>query len=108
MRTLRRFTLKKKLTCVFMFLLIVAGATSITGSATTRDKPTIAKDSIQIRAFTFNVYKGNYDNWSWVPEMRFRINGPIASGSQFPVVSAWGMSGTPNRKPAPPKSSAKP
>ena len=77
--------MKKKFTCVFMFLLIVAGATSIAGTATTQDKPTIAKDSIQIRAFTFNVYKKNYDVWSWVPEMRFRVNGPIASGSQVYV-----------------------
>src|SRR4029079_8354558 len=49
------------------------------------DQPTIAKDSIQITAFTFNVYKGNYDVWSWVPTMKFRVNGPIASGSQLYV-----------------------
>jgi hypothetical protein len=53
--------------------------------ANAQDQPTIAKDSIQIRAFTFNVYKGNYDVWSWVPEMKFRVNGPIASGSQLYV-----------------------
>jgi len=51
----------------------------------TQDQPTIAKDSIQITAFTFNVYKGNYDNWSWVPRMQYRVNGPIASGSQLYV-----------------------
>src|ERR1051325_6676232 len=50
-----------------------------------QDQPTIAKDSIQITAFTFNVYKGNYDVWSWVPIMKFRVNGPIASGSQLYV-----------------------
>jgi hypothetical protein len=57
----------------------------IANTANTQDQPTIAKDSIQIRAFTFNVYKGNYDVWSWVPEMKFRVNGPIASGSQLYV-----------------------
>lgn len=49
------------------------------------DGPTIAKDSIQATAFTFNVYRGNYDIWSWVPRMEFRVNGPIESGSQLYV-----------------------
>ena len=52
-------------------------------SAAAQDKPTIAKDSVQVRAFTFNVYKGNYDQWSWAPIMDFRVNGPIESGSQL-------------------------
>ncbi len=50
-----------------------------------RDQPTIAKDSIQVRAFTFSVYRKNYDIWSWVPEMQYVVNGPIASGSQLYV-----------------------
>jgi len=66
-----------------MILLVVIGLTPL--ATATQDQPTIAKDSIQITAFTFNVYKGNYDNWSWVPQMKFRVNGPIASGSQLYV-----------------------
>jgi len=62
-------------TCALFFLLPL----------TSQDQPTIAKDSIQITAFTFNVYKGNYDVWSWAPTMKFRVNGPIASGSQLYV-----------------------
>lgn len=50
-----------------------------------QDQPTIAKDSIQVTAFTFNVYKGNYDIWSWVPKIEYLVNGPIASGSQLYV-----------------------
>jgi hypothetical protein len=68
-----------------MFLFVVIGMSPIANTATTQDQPTIAKDSIQITAFTFNVYKGNYDVWSWVPTMKFRVNGPIASGSQLYV-----------------------
>lgn len=64
-----------------LFLTICSFA--ITTSA--QDQPTIAKDSVQVTAFTFNVYKGNYDVWSWVPRMEFRVNGPIASGSQLYV-----------------------
>ncbi|HKR10528.1 MAG TPA: hypothetical protein VJT15_00615 [Pyrinomonadaceae bacterium] len=58
---------------------------ALTNSARAQDQPTIAKDSVQVTAFTFNVYKGNYDTWSWVPRMQFRMNGPIASGSQLYV-----------------------
>ena len=68
-----------------MFLTLVIGLTPVADTATSQDQPTIAKDSIQIRAFTFAVYKGNFDHWSWVPEMKFRVNGPIASGSQLYV-----------------------
>ena len=66
------------------FFLIVLLALA-PGSASAQDQPTIAKDSIQVTAFTFNVYKGNYDAWSWVPRMEYRVNGPIASGSQLYV-----------------------
>ena len=55
------------------------------GSAARQDQPTIAKDSVQFTAFTHNVYKGNYDMWSWVPRMNFRVNGPIPSGGQLYV-----------------------
>lgn len=63
---------------VFIVLLL-----SITNFAFAQDQPTIAKDSVQVTAFTFNVYKGNYDVWSWVPKLEFRVNGPIESGSQL-------------------------
>ena len=69
---------------VFTFFLIICSV-AITDTAKAQDQPTIAKDSIQVTAFTFNVYKGNYDMWSWVPRMQFRVNGPIASGSQLYV-----------------------
>jgi hypothetical protein len=55
------------------------------GNSNAQDQPTIAKDSVQVTAFTFNVYKGNYDNWSWVPRIAYRVNGPIPSGSQLYV-----------------------
>lgn len=66
-----------------LFLVICSFA--FTDSAKAQDQPTIAKDSVQVTAFTFNVYKKNYDVWSWVPLMKFRLNGPIASGSQLYV-----------------------
>jgi hypothetical protein len=76
---------KTRLTCAFIIALVFVALSALSGSATTQDGPTIAKDSIQITAFTFNVYKGNYDQWSWAPRMQFRVNGPIASGSQLYV-----------------------
>ena len=76
---------KTRLTCAFIIAFVFVALPALSGSATTQDGPTIAKDSIQITAFTFNVYKGNYDQWSWAPRMQFRVNGPIASGSQLYV-----------------------
>ena len=71
--------------CTLVSFLLVVGLPAIVNMAASQDQPTIAKDSIQITAFTFNVYKGNFDVWSWVPTMKFRVNGPIASGSQLYV-----------------------
>jgi hypothetical protein len=65
--------------CAFVLFLLLAN------TATAQDQPTLAKDTLQITAFTVNVYKGNYDVWSWLPRMKFRVNGPIASGSQLYV-----------------------
>jgi hypothetical protein len=74
-----------RLTCTFVLFLIVIGLPAAASTSPSQDQPTIAKDSIQITPFTFNVYKGNYDVWSWVPRMEFRVNGPIGSGSQLYV-----------------------
>jgi hypothetical protein len=52
-------------------------------STAAQNQPTIAKDSVQINAFTLSSYKKNFKVFSWVPKMEFRVNGPIASGSQL-------------------------
>lgn len=51
--------------------------------AAAQDQPTIAKDSVQINAFTLSSYKKNFKLFSWVPKMEFHVNGPIGSGSQL-------------------------
>jgi hypothetical protein len=56
-----------------------------TSSSSGQDRPTIAKDSIQLRAFTFSSYKGSYDTFSWAPLINYRVNGPIPSGGQLYV-----------------------
>jgi hypothetical protein len=71
----------KLLTVSAVGLLCLAGA----WPAAAQDGPTIAKDSVQVTAFTYNVYKKNYDVWSWVPMAAFRVNGPIESGGQLYV-----------------------
>src|SRR5882724_12205566 len=48
-----------------------------------QDQPTIAKDSVQVTAFTLSSYKGDFKTFSWVPRLQLRVNGPIASGSQL-------------------------
>ena len=52
--------------------LIMAG-----NAAADEGQPTIAKDWVQITAYTFNVYHKNFDVWSWVPRAEYRVNGPI-------------------------------
>ena len=74
-----------RLTCAILLVLTIVGLHPTASTAINQDQPTIAKDSIQITAFTFNVYKGNFDVWSWVPRMQYRVNGPIPSGSQLYV-----------------------
>jgi hypothetical protein len=59
-------------------------STSVSAAAND-DQPTVVKDTVQVTAFTYNVYKGNYDNWSWVPLIKYRVTGPIPSGSQLYV-----------------------
>lgn len=49
------------------------------------DRPTIVKDSVQVRAFTLNSYRNKAAIWSWVPEMKYTVNGPIESGSLLNV-----------------------
>ncbi len=80
----------------FMVCLAVPVVAGCAGtSALADDEPTIAKDSILINAWTIPSYQKNFDNWSWVPKMEFRVNGPIASGSQLyaefslPGKGAW-------------------
>ena len=72
-----RMTMSKLILLLFLLTLPVVVAA--------QDQPTIAKDSVQVTAFTVNSYKGNFDMWSWLPRMNFRVNGPIASGSQLYV-----------------------
>ncbi|HEY0170114.1 MAG TPA: hypothetical protein VGB98_03605 [Pyrinomonadaceae bacterium] len=62
-----------------------AAAPAPSSAAPAQGGPTIAKDSVQLTAFTFNSYKGNFDTWSWAPLITYSVNGPIPSGGQLYV-----------------------
>ena len=62
-----------------------APSSSSATTAGAQGGPTIAKDSVQLTAFTFSSYKGNYDTFSWAPLITYRVNGPIPSGGQLYV-----------------------
>jgi hypothetical protein len=63
---------------------IVGLLCAASGRASAADAtPVVAKDSVLVNAFTLNVFKKDYDKWSWVPKIAFRVNGPIPSGSQL-------------------------
>ena len=60
----------------------LAPSSTVVGAAG-QEQATVAKDSVQMTPFTLNVYRKNFDVWSWVPRLEFRVNGPISSGSQL-------------------------
>lgn len=66
------------LSIMALMVLLLSAANSVA-----QDQPAIAKDSVQVNAFTLSSYKQNFKVFSWVPKMEFRVNGPIASGSQL-------------------------
>src|SRR6266480_3331911 len=78
----------------FLTMTLLAVLVSAVTSAA-QDQPTIAKDSVQVTAFTLSSYKGDFKTFSWVPRLQLRVNGPIASGSQLyaeftvPGTGAW-------------------
>src|SRR5947209_12463213 len=53
-------------------------------TAAAADGPTIAKDSIRITFQNGNV-RGGFEKPGWVPAIEYRVNGPIASGSNLSV-----------------------
>lgn len=69
--------------CCFVLFCVGLLLSPDSNGALVQDQPTIQKDSVQVTAFTFNVYKGDFNKWSWAPVLEFRVNGPIASGSQL-------------------------
>ena len=80
--------MRKKIDSMWTFSLLPLAAMGLfmAGNAVAaEDQPTVAKDSIQATAYTFNVYHKSYDIWSWAPMMAFRVNGPIESGGQLYV-----------------------
>lgn len=52
---------------------------------TVADQASIQKDSVQAIAFTLSAYRGSSAVWSWVPKIKFAVNGPIESGSLLSV-----------------------
>jgi hypothetical protein len=69
---------------IALFILSNGGqVVSAQNAPASNDSPTIAKDSIHVTAFTNNSFQKSFDTWSWVPQIQFRMNGPIASGSQL-------------------------
>jgi len=82
-RRAMRNKIESALTLLSLALIVLPLSTGSTVAS--QDQATIAKDSVQVTAFTLNAYRNNYDVWSWVPGIEYRVNGPIASGSQLYV-----------------------
>ncbi len=59
-------------------LLVASGQ-----SAVAQEGPSIQKDTLYVTAYTVAEYRGNFDMWSWLPKVEFRVKGPIESGDQL-------------------------
>lgn len=70
---------------VFLLLTLLFLLTAATQPSQAQDEPTMVKDSIRFTPFTSTCSscKGNVLRW-W-PKVTFRVNGPIAAGSQLHV-----------------------
>jgi hypothetical protein len=66
-----RMTLGMLLVCA-----LARGAAAETG-------PTVGKDSIRIGTQGESFSAGAYEKYGWKPKIEFRVNGPVASGSQL-------------------------
>ena len=75
--------LKSASAITLLSLALIVLPFSAGSSAASQEQPTVAKDSVQVNAFTLNAYRGNDDVWSWVPRIEFRVGGPIPSGGQL-------------------------
>jgi hypothetical protein len=77
------------LTVCMAFWLCSEGHPGDVMSAQKPTEPLIAKDSIQVTLRTHHdYYRGGQrdeSTWSWTPKIKYRVNGPIASGSQLSV-----------------------
>src|SRR5438132_14005484 len=66
------------LTCLALLVVLFSAA-----KTKAQDQPAIQRDSVQVNAFTLSSYKKDFKVFSWVPTLKLRVNGPIASGSQL-------------------------
>ncbi|MGH9508319.1 MAG: hypothetical protein ACRD2Q_02500 [Terriglobales bacterium] len=66
-----------------MLLLAVFMLIGMTSWTSAQEGPSIQKDSLYFTAYTLNEYRKNYDIWSWLPKVEFRVNGSIESGDQL-------------------------
>lgn len=69
---------------IFPFAVVSAEAQS--------SEPSLLKRTIEVKPRRFlrwwrnpNASEPVYDTWSWAPEIKFAVNGPVASGSQITV-----------------------
>ncbi|MDP9264439.1 MAG: hypothetical protein M3O85_08990, partial [Acidobacteriota bacterium] len=70
---------------LFLLLPLLLLLSAASPSARAQDEPTIVKDSLQVKAFTWENGPTNRtsDLPAWVPVINFRVNEPIPSGSRI-------------------------
>jgi hypothetical protein len=92
MRNKTDFWLASMLSILFLLL-------TVPQSGLAQDEPTIAKDSVQVKLHIYEYGPSRRQNAppAWSPAIKYRVNGPIASGSRlwvefsFPGKKPWLM-----------------
>src|SRR5215510_10076992 len=80
---------RTRLLLTYLLALIVGLSICTNQHTSAAAEPTVNKPSIQITLRTHHQYYRNGqrddDSWSWSPRIAYRVNGPIAAGSQLSV-----------------------
>ncbi len=84
---MRRLKFIPLVLCLVLIAALLQAVIEVSASAEQQSEPTIDKTSVQVTTQEHQSYYANgkqiIDMWSWTPRIDFRVNGPIAAGSQL-------------------------
>jgi hypothetical protein len=75
--------MKNKIKVSMIMMIALPVLLTAAASIAAADEPTIARDSIKFELQ--NGRSGAFEKPGWVPQIEYRVNGPIAGGSQLSV-----------------------
>ena len=86
-------TFQRLISALTFSTIVLLGFASNTTVAQNQQPVTIPKDTVLVTLETFNAYRKNEDVYSWAPDLRFRIRGPV--GNDDLVYVEYNVPGSP-------------